>query len=193
MMPAEFREDQTWVGFAIKGGGILFVVGMEGAEGVAGRLDQFKGSLNEFNITSVRMGLGLGGGVGLSMFLAFNTPMLFQLDGTKISPALRDFNVNISVEAKIPLGNSFKMIRPIASKLAAGSKVLGGLKSGLGNLSMSDLSTLRDFAHLYWNATVEASDAANTRDPKTMMIDIPGAGAGLELSLFWTQGEISVS
>lgn len=191
-MASGFREDQTWVGFAIKGGGHLFVVGAEGAQGYAGRLDQFTTSLQNFNITSMRFGPGLGGGVGISMFLAFNTPMLINLNNTKISPALADFNVNVSVEAKIPLGNSIKAIQPIARQLAAGSRLLGGLKTGIGALKLSDISTLRDFAHLYWQASVEGSDAARTSAPKTMVIDIPGAGVGLEVSLFWTAGEITV-
>ncbi len=192
-MGMDFREDNTWVGIGIKGGGHLFVVGAETAEIVAGRLDQFTTSLKEMNISSFRFGPGLGGGVGVCLFMAFHTPQLGMLNGTQISPALKDFNVNISMELKIPLGNSFKLIKPLATRVAAASRFAGGIKTGLGALKASDVSTLRDFAHMYYQAVVEGGDAANnTSVSKTIVMDIPGLGYGLEVSLYWTQGEIMV-
>jgi len=192
-MGMDWRAENTWLGFGIKGGGHLFVVGAETAEIVAGRLDQFTTSLQEMNISSFRFGLGLGAGAGVCLFMAFHTPQLGMLNGTQITPALKDFNVNISVELKVPLGNSFKLLKPIAARVAELSKAAGGIKTGLGALKASDVSTLRDFAHMYYQAVIEGSDAANnTSISKTIVMDIPGLGYGLEVSLYWTQGEIIV-
>ncbi|SCL25647.1 hypothetical protein GA0074692_2001 [Micromonospora pallida] len=55
----DFREDQTWVGAGGKVGGIA-IFGAESFEGVAVRVDSVDNSWHEVNVTSVRLGLGLG-------------------------------------------------------------------------------------------------------------------------------------
>src|SRR4051812_44669791 len=80
-----FEEDRTWVGAGAKVGGIA-VIGMETVEGVVARLDDMQSSWTEINITSLRLGLGLGGSAGAVIICAFNvTGVLYTINGLSVS------------------------------------------------------------------------------------------------------------
>jgi hypothetical protein len=66
-----YGPDRTWFGAGLKGGGTLFVAGMEGFEGAIINIQSPRACF-EFNITSVRLGPGLGAGGGLALLLAYN-------------------------------------------------------------------------------------------------------------------------
>ncbi len=92
----QYRPEMQWFGVGIKGGGSLFVVGMEGVEGVIWNAVN-PTAHHEFNITSVRLGLGLGGGAGLACLCAFNIPgTMYAVNGSTIS----DWGVNVSLGPK---------------------------------------------------------------------------------------------
>ena len=182
-----FRTQETWVGFGLKGGGMLFVVGAETFEGAACRLDSWGHSATEFNISGFRFGIGLGASAGVSMVLAFNIPVLDSAAGMQIKPALDDFNVSLALPEFKAGSKSLTLLARIGNGLkrweAIDKRVIGGLRP-------HDIVALRDFASLVWKALIEGSDADRSRETKLMVIDIPEAGGGLEASLFWTSGEL---
>jgi hypothetical protein len=85
-------ENRTWLGVGLKTGGTLLVVGMENCEGKMFNLAN-PTARYDFSILSGRLGLGLGGGTGLSAVCVFNcdNPMV-RLHNTQTT----DWGVNIS-------------------------------------------------------------------------------------------------
>jgi hypothetical protein len=173
------REDQTWIGAGVKVGGIA-VFGAETFEGVATRLDSWNSAWQEVNITSIRLGLGLGGSVGISLFFAFNVNTLWEVDGTGVS----DWGLNVTVpDLKVSI-DSLKMGLDL-TKYVEGSEFL--TKAFIGGMSPESIGKLRDFASFLYNAPDLQADSS----PKIVLLDIP-VGTGAELSVFVSGGELSV-
>ncbi|MBC7795709.1 MAG: hypothetical protein H7Z37_02420, partial [Pyrinomonadaceae bacterium] len=59
-----FEVNQTWLGIGEKTGGMLFVVGFEGTEGKIWSMGNTTTSY-WFSVMAPKLGLGLGGGIGL--------------------------------------------------------------------------------------------------------------------------------
>lgn len=172
---------RTWFGAGLKGGGFLFVIGADTFDGTAFRLDSVpQASLHELNITSVRGGLGLGGGIGVSLFFGFNIGTLWEVNG---SPTGRDWGVNISLPGeKIGIGSWTK---PFVNDIATAAGMMS-------KMNLDRLGKARTLASLLWSGVVDARGGAASRTAATMVIDVPEAGLAAELSAFMSWGEINI-
>jgi hypothetical protein len=171
----------TWAGVGVKVGGILFIVGADTFEGCAFRLDSSpKASLHEVNVSSLRGGVGLGGGAGMSLFFAFNVGTLWEINDKKMEP---DWGVNLSIPGeKIGIGK-------------VSVRVLKNLTRGKDLLKHFDAKRLADFrtlASMFWSMMFDVGAGVNLSDWKAIVIDVPEAGWAAEISAFATWGEISI-
>ncbi|MFQ6329137.1 hypothetical protein ACLMAL_23785 [Nocardia sp. CWNU-33] len=67
--------------------------GAETFEGVATRVDSASNPWRDVNVTSIRLGVGLGGSVDLSVFAGFNMALLEWADGKPVT----DWDLNLAV------------------------------------------------------------------------------------------------
>lgn len=175
----ELRDDQTWIGAGVKVGGIA-VFGAESFEGVATRVDAWDTAWHEINITSIRLGLGLGGSIGISLFFAFNVNTLWEVDGTSVT----DWGLNIAVpDLKVNI-ESLKLSLNLA-KYIEGSEFL--IKPFMAGMNLEKIAQFRELASFIYNSS-ELDAAGNAR---LVLLDIP-VGTGAELSVFVSGGEFSV-
>lgn len=173
---ADFDPAKTWLGIALKTGGTLFVVGMEGTEGRMFNL-QNPNAQYDFSILCARLGLGLGGGTGLSAVCVFNTdnPMV-RLHNTETT----DWGVNIS------LGGQWAKIAKTLKNSRFFTRV-GRVGAKLGRLVPAEVEAFRNDLHYLYNAM----DISTSTGPKLVTLDTP-AGVGLEVSVNYTIGKIEI-
>src|SRR5215213_1406141 len=76
--------NKTWWGYGVKYGGILIAVGAETTQGTIHNLKSYIWK-EKFTLTQVKVGAGLGGGIGAVLMLAFNSPSLSALDGAEVT------------------------------------------------------------------------------------------------------------
>lgn len=169
-MAINLSDQYIWVGSVVKYGGMLAVVGLETLDGTIARLDAIKANNGNAvwycNATpGIRLGLGLGGSVGVSIIIVLNTQFYIDLHGLDIGGP----GINIAFEekfGKIPLSkNEYKAFEAMAK----------------GVMNMKNSNLLTNAA----NAIINAINYAGS-GPVAFMFDIPGAGAGLELSAVYT-------
>jgi hypothetical protein len=176
MMPA-FRREQSWWGLGAKGGGTLFVVGLELLE--AGVINCANSTAKEqFQVLSARFGLGLGGGAGLCAVFLFNCPNLWSVNGAEVT----DWGVNVAMGEK--WSDFVKGLRHF--KIFARVAKIG---TGLKNLTPSDIEDGRNLAHYVWNGYDLAKADGSF---KIVTLDIPSTGIGYEISAVFTQGKLEV-
>jgi hypothetical protein len=170
------RWDQTWVGLGVKAGGIA-VAGAETFEGIAFRADSTPAESGvEVNVTSIRLGLGLGGSAGVAVFLAFNLPLLFD-------QPLTDWGVTVALPGGRLSGN-------IAALSAF--KSLPSVMARLEWFTDDRLELLKDIASAVYAGATDVRDAIDGGDGKILVLDVPEAGWGAELSVSASGGELSV-
>lgn len=173
---ADFDPAKTWLGIALKTGGTLFVVGMEDTEGRMFNLQNLTATY-DFSILSARLGLGLGGGTGLSAVCVFNTdnPMV-RLHNTETT----DWGVNIS------LGGQWAKIAKALKNRHFFTRV-ARVGARLQRLVPAEAEAFRNDLHYLYNAF----DVGASSGPKLVTLDTP-AGVGLEVSLNYTVGKIEI-
>ena len=173
-------DHQTRLGTGVKVGGIA-LIGAEAFEGVATRIDSWSSAWHEINVTSIRLGLGLGGSAGISLFFAFHTNTLWEINETYVS----DWGLNIVVpELKINI-QSLKLSLDL-TRYIEGTEFLS--KAFIGGMTAEKIAVFRDLASFIYNSSeMIQEDPA----PKIVLLDIP-VGAGAELSVFVSGGEFSV-
>ncbi|MFL9922623.1 hypothetical protein PQR75_46935 [Paraburkholderia fungorum] len=174
--------NRTWAGVGIKGGGFLFVLGADTFEGTAFRLDHMpQHSLTEINITSIRGGLGLGGGAGVSLFFAFNVHgPLVSINGKMPD---WDWGINLSIPgAKIGVG---KFSYQILKKLTTGADLLK-------HFDTKRLADFRELASLFYSSMYDVGGGLNVGETKAVVIDVPDAGWAAEISAYSSWGDITV-
>lgn len=153
--------NRTWWGYGYKYGGFLIAAGMETMDGYIYNSKSLAWS-EKFTMTNVRLGLGLGGGLGAVAILAFNAPSLAALDGMQIN----DWGVNISMGAKV------------SAMAKAMSK---------SHLLPSDMEDVRNGLHyIYTSLDISGRDLS----PKIVCIDLGGIGA--EVSVNYVTGKFEV-
>jgi hypothetical protein len=185
-MQMELRDDRTWVGAGIKVGGIA-IAGAETFEGVATRLDSWRTTWLEVNVTGIRLGLGLGGSIGASVFFAFNVGTLYEVNNTVVT----DWGLNIAVPSLKANLKSLGVAINLEKYLDSAGRVF--LKRQfIGNMTPEKLAKLRDLASVVYNSTTEGAAGILGGEPKLLVLDVPGAGWGAELSVFATGGEFTV-
>lgn len=167
-MAISIPSHKIWVGSVIKGGGMLFIAGLETLTGNIVRLDCLKNSVGIWGCYAtpgIRLGLGLGGSVGYAFIIVLNTQFYSDLHGLDIGgPGL-----NIAFEerfGKIPLSkHEYKAIEALAKGVMTTKKV--------------------DLITTLTNTITNAINYAGGQ-PIAFMFDLPGMGVGLEISAVYT-------
>ena len=159
----------------------MFVVGLEEVEGNIWHMSST--ARNWFSVMSVRLGLGLGGSVGLVAICIFNC------DSAKVrlnNTSLNDWGVNVAIAGRwAAVAKGLKMSGFWARIAKLGLK-RGTRKAVAGTLQHAD--EFRNDLHLiYTGLDIESSNG----EPKVVVIDSP-AGVGLELSINYTLGKIEI-
>ncbi|MHC4469808.1 MAG: hypothetical protein ACYTDY_05175 [Planctomycetota bacterium] len=168
--------NSSWFGVGLKSGGSLAVVGYESFTGALFSLGSGRASARSFDFSGYRIGPGLGGGAGLS------AAFLFNADDPR---ALNDrwaWDWGFS----LALGGKWDDV----IDAARWGKMLGKLsKVGvhIQNLEPEQLEAARDLGSALSNASSSFS-----AEPAFTAIDIPLAGAGLEVSLHALYGKLTV-
>jgi hypothetical protein len=177
----EFDPSKTWLGVGVKGGGMLFVVGLEEMEGNIWHMAS--PVRNWFSVMSVRLGLGLGGSIGLVAICIFNCENAkTRLDKT----SLNDWGINVAITGKWSA-----VAKALKNAGFWGRIAKLGLKRGT-RLAVADtlenVELLRNDLHLIYNGL---DIATSNGEPKVIVIDSP-AGVGLELSVNYSLGTIEI-
>ena len=167
---------QTWIGLGLKGGGTLAFVGMESVVGFANNLSYLKHS-QQITISSLRAGAGLGGGAGITAILVYNCIDLQWLNGTRTT----DWGFNLAVGGKWD-----GVVKALGTSKFFMTLAKWGVK--LHKATPEAVENIRTGASLVWSAY----DIQKMNGPKLVTIDIPFAGIGVEASLHYLDGEISI-
>lgn len=168
-------EYDTWVGLGGKVGGSLGFIGAESADGYVWNVG-YPQHVHPLNITSFRFGPGLGGGVGMVAMFVFNCGNIASLNNTTNS----DWSINVSLAGKW-------------SELVKGLKkykfFIALAKYMDNTMTPDDMSSIRNgLSYLYSAAEISGMDYS----PKTITLDIPAAGIGVELSMSFMLGIITI-
>jgi hypothetical protein len=173
----DFLERKTWLGVGLKTGGTMVTVGFENTEGGIMNLGN-PNVRNWFSLTSVRFGLGLGGGTGLTAICVFNCDNIRRLHNTQNT----DWGVNFALgERWDTVARTLKNMRFFSTVVRIGPSLSG--------FRPSHIETIRNGLHYLYN---EYDVLLSGGDPKVVCIDTP-ASAGLEVSLNFTIGNIEIS
>lgn len=173
---ADFVERKTWLGVGAKGGGTLFVAGMEETEGAILNIGN-PNVRNWFSLFSMRLGLGLGAGVGLTVLCVFNCDNIWRIHNTRNT----DWGVNFALGEKWDaVAKTLINIKFFSTVARIGPKLKG--------YKPQHIETLRKGLHILYNVyDVYSSDG----DPKVVCFDTP-LSAGLEVSINYTIGTIEI-
>lgn len=167
----------NWFGVGIKGGGTLALVGFETMEGYISCVGM-PSHTHSINMSYMRLGAGLGGGVGLCLIFVYNSINPKALDNTSDST----WSVNIA------LGPKWSAIASALAKskiFELAPKIVGGIAAA----TKYDLDNIRNAAsNIYTGLDVMDQNSKN----KVVTIDVPGAGVGAELSLQKLYGTIFI-
>ena len=155
-------------------------MGAETFEGVATRIDEWATAWHEINITSIRLGLGLGGSCSMSLFFAYHVNTLWEINNSSIT----DWGLNISIpNLKVNI-QSLKVSLNLANYIQ-GTEFF--TKAFIGSITVEKISMFRDLASFIYNSMELGVDNL----PKLILLDVPG-GWGAELSVFASGGEFNV-
>ena len=166
------KLEETWLGIGVKAGGMLGFGGVESVSGTFYNIGN-PGITYGFSMVSSRWGFGLGGGSGLVAIGVFKLNGLSWLDGR----VMEDWGVNVD------LGGRWKhLVKALDAKNFFRNVKLARAFGAL----VSNLDEIRDAMHYIYNAY--EFDAKG--DHPSVSLDVPFAGAGLELSAFKTSGKM---
>lgn len=172
----ELDNFSSWIGLGVKGGGTVGLIGLETMEGSVTNLG-FVRHTQSLNLTSIRVGLGLGGGVGMVAIMVFNCPNLAVLHDTIGT----DFSVNVAIGG-VKWDGVFKALK--ARKFFSTMTRLNGV---IQKASPDDISNIRNSMSYVWS-TIEIA----AYSPQLVALDIPFAGVGQEVSIHALEGKITI-
>ncbi len=162
----------TWIGVGAKYGGFLGGVGAETTTGWMINLGSFDRVI--FNVESIKIGLGLGGGTGACLIVALNclSPQALVTD---------TYEVQGNVDLGISLGNRWggfarSAIRHLRPFMDMGPQAARMIIKGARNAD-----DLRNLGHLLYNNYGLLTQGKST--PQLITIDIPVGGFAAELSI----------
>lgn len=167
---------QHWFGVGIKGGGTIGIAGFETMEGYVSNLGYPRHS-HELNLSSMRLGLGLGASVGMTAILIFNCGNIQNLHDTQAE----DWSINISYGEKwsdIVKGLGNIKFFSTAAKLVSWTKA-----------TPKDIDTIRNGASYIYS---EIDTFKSRGKAQLVAVDIPGAGIGLEGSIHKLYGTLLI-
>jgi hypothetical protein len=166
----------SWFGVGLKSGGSLLVGGYESFTGALFNLDSGRASARSFEFSAYRMGPGLGGGAGLSAAFLFNASDPHVLNGKWAW----DWGFSLA------LGGKWDDVID-AAKWGKMLDRLTDVGVAIKNLEPKQLEAARDLGSALSNASPTLG-----AEPSFTAIDIPLAGAGLEVSLHALYGKLAV-
>ena len=172
-------KSDTWVGLGLQGGGTMLVVGWESTEGymVRGKMET---AMVPVSTTGPRIGIGLGASVGLVAMFAFNCSRLTSLD--------KKWSGSPAANAALPTGKVSSKGLSVLFKLADKLEDLDELKKAMDK--MATVEALLTVAADISNTNSAAS--AVTTEPTLLVLPVPLAGTGLELTAHWSEQRFSV-
>lgn len=166
----------NWFGVGVKGGGSIGPGGFETMEGYISNLG-IPSHSHSINISYLRIGPGLGAGAGMCAIFVFNCMNPQNLHQKSDS----SWSINVSLGGKwsdIAKALSKSKLFTIAPKLV----------NGLGRVTLGELDEIRNISSYLFNAY----ELKETSRDKVVVIDIPLAGVGLELSAHKLYGTIYI-
>ncbi len=163
---------ETYMGVAIKAGGMI----MAGIDGMAGRVYNLTnpGYNTAFTMTTIKFGLGAGGGVGAVLVAAFNIRKLRDLEKTN-----QGWDWGVGLDLGPVRGKSVASALSNHKGIGTAIEMAKKMRLGQGNPALvgEDLSNLRLLGHQVHNLSKVGS-----AEPEMICIDLPVGGAGLEVS-----------
>jgi hypothetical protein len=166
----------NWFGVGVKVGGTLGPAGFETMEGYISNLGIISHS-HSINMSYLRVGGGLGAGVGMCAIFVFNCTNPQNLHEKDDS----SWSINVSMGAK---WSEVVKVLGKSKVFSIAPKIIGGITKA----TKFELDDIRNASSYLFNI-YELNDI--TRD-KVIVIDIPTAGAGLELSAQMLYGKIQI-
>lgn len=186
-----FDPASTWIG-----------VGQKTGFSLGPGYEQFVGAIwncNDFRyaglrINSFRIGVGVGGSTGVSLVLIFNALNQARIHNLEVS----DWGINLAIGDRLgSIVSALRSPRAWASfirvlRTVNQSRVGRGLSSaGIRAVSGSDLDSLRNLASTSWSA-LDVEEARRTNEVKVIVLDMPFAGLGAEISFNWVVGRAEI-
>lgn len=176
----------TWIGIGVSGGGIL---GIGGAGAMYSQLYSTDTMDQSFVATSDRgrWGVGLGGGVKLSLVVAMNAPDPSALQGLD----------NSGVDFAISLGGRWGSVVKTIGKSPRIMRILTRVTEAVSRAGFNPRTITQlnpdEYAELVSRFREGFSLGSAGGTPGIQAFEIPMAGAGLELSLYWASGSWDIS
>ena len=194
--PSEAETADIWVGVAGKFGSNVVVVGIdiiEAAVFTLGPSNTIHWAMIHGESNRVGPGVGAGGGASVVLATGIKSPRDFQ--GLQTGPSnlaqefslgnlWKDLDFNISVGEGagnwLKAGKHAAKFQPVINFITKlGARTPSGLINALKKLGPDDYANLSKLL-----ITVKATNGIENDAPSIMVIDLPGAGKGLEISVF---------
>ena len=183
-----FDPASTWVGVGEKTGASLGP-GYEQTLGVIWNCNDYRYTF--LRINSLRIGVGAGASIGGVLILVFNAPHAGRINNLNTS----GWSVNI------PLADTLESISNLIRRPQIWASVLKAIRAvnqsragqtlsraGIQAVSPDDLDNFRELAAIVG----DARDAAQNSNTAIMVLDIPLAGVGTEISVNWSMGRAEI-
>lgn len=185
-VPVPVPRSDVWMGIGVKAGMMGVVAGIETLGGAIMPLDD---SRRYIGIAGQVFRLGLGVGVGAGVVILIATGVNNPSDLQDLETLEKDFNVSLGAKlGQMLKSTKLAKLKPfIEMLLKLGARTPGGLKAALA-------AHPDKWVELYKNAqNLKSALGINPGDPPSfMVIEIPGAGGGTELSVFYGLTRINV-
>jgi hypothetical protein len=185
----------TWFGIGIKAGGQFMIGGIDGF--IGGVMSFAHVAKYEVYVNNVRLGPGLGGGVGLSFVFLLDCPMPHYLNNQQCS----DWGIGLQ------LGNNWGTFINQGKNIIKGIKALEPLihhrkaliESGKFTANMvkgfhgQEIEAMKTAVGQIMGA-YDSYTGASSSNPKLLIIDspFPGTSIGVELSAYISGGTIKI-
>lgn len=181
-----------WMGMMMDFGGM---VAYYGENAMIGTLRSFDDPNRCFDVMAnrIRLGVGLGGGIGFSLVLVTNMKKASELNGMRTQSY--DFNLSVGVplikaaKSAIKMPRLIKAIDRIEGLVKAGnSKAVRAAAREATELKPDEFATLAKFVR-EMDAFHDSTKKKDTLQVTAFTLPLPGA---LEASVFWQQEDWSV-
>lgn len=172
---SDFSQQTTWWGLGIQKSGMMICVGADGLVGYMRRMSSQAGCYVDG--ISFRFGLGLGGSAQAMLLLAINAPNITALNGVK--------QTGVAGAIALPTNRLSTKGLSCLQRIAPRARLVG--QEGLKQLTQS-LETA-DAAKDLWT-DIQNLNKFSSSKPEFLAVPIPAAGAGAELSLHYSYGDL---
>ena len=183
-----FEPASTWVGVGEKTG-VSLGPGVEQTLGVIWNCNDYRYTF--LRINSLRIGVGAGACIGGVLVLVFNAPHPGSINNLDTS----GWTVNL------PLADTLRSISRVMSRPQIWGSVLKAIRAvnhsrvgrtlshaGIRAVSRADLDNFRELASIIG----DAHGAYQSSETTIMVLDIPLAGLGTEISVSWSMGRAEI-